>query len=107
MRWTADTTGCNHVVRVRSEAVGPREGRGHLPEIKFLNRTLRWHEEEASFSWSGGTWCVGELAGLLGHTSNRAVTKTESPGTKATGSGARDALEPLDTFQATVGPRWA
>ena len=28
--------------------------------------------------------------------------KTRTPGTKATGGGARDALEPLDTFQAAT-----
>ena len=39
-----------------------RVGRGHCPVIKFLKHTLRWHEEEESFSWSGGTRYVEELA---------------------------------------------
>ena len=42
------------------------------------------------------------LAVLLGLADTRAVTKTGTPGTKATGGGARDALEPLDTFQAAT-----
>ena len=45
---------------------------------------------------------VTALAVLLGITDTRAVTKTRTPGTKATGGGARDALEPLDTFQAAT-----
>ena len=48
-------------------------------------RALRWHEEEASFCWSGGT---------------RHVMKTKTRGTKATDSS--DVLEPLDTSQAAV-----
>ena len=28
--------------------------RGHLTEVKFLKRTIRWHESEMCFSWSGG-----------------------------------------------------
>ena len=28
-------------------------GRGHLAEVKFLKRTIRWHESEMCFSWSG------------------------------------------------------
>ena len=32
-----------------------RVGRGQLTEVKFFERTLRWHEREMSFSWSGGT----------------------------------------------------
>ena len=39
---------------------------------------------------------------LLGLTDTRAVTKTRTPGSKAFGGGARDALEPLDTFQAAT-----
>ena len=77
-------------------------GLGHLSEIKFLKRTLRWHEDESNFCLSGGTGNVEELAQFLGHTGDRAVTQTKTPGTNATGSGARDALEPLDTFQAAV-----
>ena len=68
-----------------------RLGRGHLPETRCLKHALRRREEEASFSWSGGTWYVDKLAQLHGHTGDRAVTKTKTPGTKATGSGARDA----------------
>ena len=79
-----------------------RVGRGQLTEVKFLKRTVRWHEQEMCFSWSGGTRYVTELAVLLGLTDTRAVTKTRTPGTKATGGGARDALEPLDTFQAAT-----
>ena len=41
-----------------------------------------------------------ELLQLLGLTGDR--TKTKTPGTKATGSGARDALEPLNTSRAAV-----
>ena len=45
---------------------------------------------------------------FLGLTDTRAVTKTRTPGTKATGGGARDALEQLDasqtaTFRLAVG----
>ena len=42
------------------------------------------------------------LAVLLGLADTRVVTKTGTPGTKETGGGARDALEPLDTFQAAT-----
>ena len=77
-----------------------RVGRGHLGVVKFVKRTLRWHEQVMCFSWSGGTRHVTELAVLLGLTDTRAVTKTRTPGTKAFGGGARDALKPLDTFQA-------
>ena len=45
---------------------------------------------------------VTVFSALLGLTDTRAVTKTRTPGTKATGGGARDALEPLDTFQAAT-----
>ena len=79
-----------------------RVGRGQLTDVKFLERTVRWHEQEMCFSWSGGTRQVKELAVLLGLTDTRAATKTRTPGTKATGGGARDALEPLDTFQAAT-----
>ena len=79
-----------------------RVGRGQLTEVKLLKRTLRWHEKEMCFSWSGGTRYVTELGVQLGLTDTRAVTKTLTPGTKATGGGARDALEPLDTFQAAT-----
>ena len=79
-----------------------RVGRGQLTEVKFFKRTLRWHEQEMCFSWSGGTRCVTGLAVLLGLADTRAVTKTRTPGTKATGGGARDALEPLDAFQAAT-----
>ena len=72
-----------------------RVGRGQLTEVKFLKRTL---EQELCFSWSGGTRYVTELAVLRGLKDTRAVTKTRTPGTRATGGGARDALEPLDTF---------
>ena len=51
---------------------------------------------------AGGTRHVTELAVLLGLADTRAVTKTRTPGTKATGGGARDALEPMDTFQAAT-----
>ena len=79
-----------------------RVGRGKLSEVKFLKRTLRWHEQGMCFSWSGGTRYVTEFAVLLGLTDTRAVTKTRTPGTKATGGGARDALESLETFQAAT-----
>ena len=32
-----------------------RVGRGGLREVKFLKRTVRWHDQEMCFSWSGGT----------------------------------------------------
>ena len=83
-----------------------RRGRGQLTEVKFLKRTLRWNEQEMCFSWSGCTLYVTELAVLLGLTETRAVTKTRTPGMKATGGGARDALEPLDTFQQPSAQRW-
>ena len=79
-----------------------RVGRGRLPEIKFLKRKLRWHEDETSFSWSGGAHYVAELAELLGFTSDKTSTKTKTPGTKATGSCARDALELLEPSQAVT-----
>ena len=79
-----------------------RVGRGHLAEVKFLKRTIRWHEDEMCFSWSGGTRDVTELAVLLGLTDTRSVMMTRTPGTKATGGNARDALEQLDTFQAAT-----
>ena len=79
-----------------------RVGRGHLAEVKFLKRTIRWHEDEMCFSWSGGTRYVKELVVLLGLTDTRSVMMTRNPGTKATGGNARDALEQLDTFQAAT-----
>ena len=66
-----------------------RVGRGHFTEVKFLKRTLRWHEQWMSFSWSGSTRYVTELA----VTDTGAVMKTRTPGSKATGGGTRDALE--------------
>ena len=79
-----------------------RVGLGQLTEVKFFKRTLRWPEQEMCLSWSGGTRYVTELAVLLGLADTRAVTKTRTPGTKATGGGAPDALKPLDTFQAAT-----
>ena len=61
-----------------------RVGRGILPVMKFLKRTLRWHEEEASFRWSGGTRYVEELSQLRGLADDRAATKRKTAGTKAT-----------------------
>ena len=81
-----------------------RVGRGQLTEVKCVKRTVRWHVQEMCSSWSGGTRHVTELAVLLGLTDTRAATKTRTPGTKATGVGVRDALEPLDTFQAATKP---
>ena len=43
-----------------------RVGRGRLTGVKFLKRTLRWHEQEMCFSGSGDTRYVTELAVLLG-----------------------------------------
>ena len=79
-----------------------RVGRGHLAEVKFLKRTIRWHEDEMCSSWSGRTRYVTELAVLLGLTDTRSVMMTRTPGTKATGGNARDSLEQLDTFQAAT-----
>ena len=45
---------------------------------------------------------VTGLAVLLGLADTRAVTKTRTLRTKATGGGARDAQEPLGTFQAAT-----
>ena len=42
-RWTADTTGCNHSVRVRGEAIG-REGRDTVSF--FLKMALKKKEKE-------------------------------------------------------------
>ena len=39
---------------------------------------------------------------LLGLTDTRSVMMTRTPGTKATGGNARDALEEVDTFQAAT-----
>ena len=55
-----------------------RVGRGQFTEVKFLERTRRWHEQEMRFSWSGGARHVTELAVLLGLTDTRAVTKTRT-----------------------------
>ena len=79
-----------------------RVGRSHLAEVNFLKRTIRWHENEMCFSWSGRTRYVTELVVLLGLTDTRTVMMTRTPGTKATGGNARDALEQLDTFQAAT-----
>ena len=79
-----------------------RVGRDRHTEVKFLSRTARWHEQEMCFSWSGGTRYVTELAVLLGLTDIRDVTKTRTPETKATGGGTRDALQPLEVFQAAT-----
>ena len=74
-------TGLDKIMTTEFEAkLLGRVGRGHLSETKFFERTLRWHEDELCFSWSGGTRYVEELVKLLGHTGD-----------------ARDALEPLDT----------
>ena len=54
------------------------------------------------FQLERGTRYVTELAVLLGHTDTRSVMMTRTPGTKATGGNARDALEQLDTFQAAT-----
>ena len=45
---------------------------------------------------------VTVLAVLLGLTDTRSATTTRTPGMKATGGNARDALEQLDTFQAAT-----
>ena len=81
-----------------------RVGRGYLAEIKFFKRTLRWHVQEVRFHWSGSTRYVTELAVLLELTDTRAVIKTRTAGTKETDGGARDVLEPLETFQAAIFP---
>ena len=78
-----------------------RVGCGQLAEAKSLKRTLRWHEEEASFTWSGGVQYVEELVTVMGLENDRAVTKvTKTPGTKATGASARDALELVNDCEA-------
>ena len=76
-----------------------RMGSGHLSEIKFSNENCAGPRTSCA---SAGSAYVEELAKLLGHTGDRAVTKTRTPEAKATGSGARDALELSGTFQATV-----
>ena len=53
-------------------------GRGYLAEIKFLKRTLRWHEPEMCF---GDTRYATEHAVLLALTDIRAVVKTRTSGT--------------------------
>ena len=55
-----------------------RVGRGHITEVKFLKRTLRWHEQEMCFSWSGGTRYVTELGVLLGLADSSSVEDTNS-----------------------------
>ena len=57
-----------------------RVGRGHLPEIKFLKRSLHWLEGEASFSWSGGTRYVQEPSQLIGFYRRRSADEDESDG---------------------------
>ena len=71
-----------------------RVGRGQLTEVKFIKQCADMSKRCASY--------VTELAALLGLTDTRAATQTRTPGTKATGGGARDALEPLDTFQTAT-----
>ena len=56
------------------------------------------------FSRSGGNRYVTELAVVLGLTDTRSVMMSRTPGTKATGGNARDALEQLHTFQAATFP---
>ena len=83
-----------------------RVGRGQLMEAKFLKRTVRWHEQEMCFRWSGDTRYITELAVMLGLTDTRAVTKTRTPGTKATGGGGRDGrwrLFQAAAFRSAVG----
>ena len=79
-----------------------RVGHGHLAKVKFLKRTIRWHESETCCSWSRGTRYLTELAVLLGITDTRSVMMTRTPGMKATGGNARDALEQLDTFHSAT-----
>ena len=79
-----------------------RVGSGQLTDAMSLKRTVHWHEQEMCFSWAGGTRYVTELAVLPGRTDTRAVTKTRTPGPKATDGGACDALEPLEAFQAAI-----
>ena len=79
-----------------------RVGSGQLTDAMSLERTVHWHEQEMCFSWAGGTRYVTELSVLPGRTDTRAVTKTRTPGPKATDGGACDALEPLEAFQATI-----
>ena len=76
-------------------------GNGQLADAKSLKRTVHRHEQEMCFSWAGGTRYVTELAVYV-RTDTRAVTKTQTPGPKATDGGACDALEPLGAFQAGI-----
>ena len=79
-----------------------RVGSGQLTEAKSLKRTVHMHELKMCFSWAGGTRYITELAVLPGRTDTRAVTKTRTPGPRATDGGACDALEPLEAFQAEI-----
>ena len=102
--------GCNEPLR-RWDAIMSSEfeakllgGRGHPREIKFQKRTMRWHEEEASFrlEWRSpvrrGTGAVAR-AHRRQSSDKGEVSRTKR---KRSGSAARDALETLDTFQAPV-----
>ena len=53
---------------------------GRAGRVKFLKRTIRWHDDEMCFSWSGGNRYVLELAVLLGLTDTRSVMMTRTPG---------------------------
>ena len=47
-------TGLDQIMMTEFEAkLLGRVGRGHLSVIKFTKRTLRWHDDEMCFSWSG------------------------------------------------------
>ena len=96
---SAFRSGSCHDDGFRSQAAGPHGKRTSLGD-QVLKRKLRWSDDELCFSWIG-TRHVEELAKLLGHTGDRAVTKTRTSEAKVTGSGARDALELSGTFQAT------
>ena len=78
-----------------------RVGRGHFPEITEAHVALAQGGSEFQSEWR--TLYVEELAQLLGyHRRHTAATKMKTRGTPTTLSGARDVLEPLDTFQAAV-----
>ena len=55
-----------------------RVGRGYFAGVKFLKRTLRWHEQAMCLSWSGGTRHVTEVAVLLGLTDSSCDENTNS-----------------------------
>ena len=77
-----------------------RVGRGHLPDIKLLGRTLRWQMARRGSELQ--LVFVAALSLMRQFPLRTGFRRSKTPRTKATGSGARDALKSLDAFQTAV-----